>query len=169
MLWVYEIYASWWEKKLKAWVTFTHLSCKYCLYLWAACAVGSPALISVSLGALAEKQLRNCKAVLVKPKIHKLGVLSADSSCFNANKGCWHVWSQWGGSAVWMEQLLLIREGNQWLSIHQKHPPAGHHCQVPTHRFSSLLGEDCSIFFTASSKMFPVHCVQLSAPIGGSQ
>lgn len=73
------------------------------------------------------------------------------------------------GCAVWMEQLLLIREGNQWLSIHQKHPPAGHHCQVPTHRFFSLLGEDCSIFFTASFKMFPVLCMQLSAPFGGSQ
>lgn len=135
-----------------------------CLCCWISCLDSN-----VLLGALAEKQLRNCKVVLSKPKIHKLGVLSANTSCFNDNKACWHMWSWQESSAVWMEQLLLIREGNQWLSIHQKHPPAGHHCQVPTHRFSSLLGEDCSIFFTASFKMFPVHCMQLSAPIGRSQ
>lgn len=56
-----------------------------CLCYWISCLD-----TNVFLGALAEKQLRNCKVVPSNPKIHKLGVLSANTPCFDDNKGCWH-------------------------------------------------------------------------------
>lgn len=67
-----------------------------CLCHWISCLD-----TNAFLGVLAGKQLRNCKAALSKPKIHKFGVLSANTSGFNDSEACWHVW-------LWQRRLCSV-------------------------------------------------------------